>query len=101
MAHMSYTGGGSACSSDCSGGARIIEYTADGTELPSGFTVALGVTLASTDYAVSFYGVEDDVIVPIAWSFPWSGRTTSQFSARFAGDALTAGGVYLFEVVET
>jgi hypothetical protein len=62
--------------------------------------------MPSTDYRVSFFGVEDDVIVPAAWSFPWSGRTTTQFQARFSGSLadpsslLTAGAVYLFELVE-
>jgi hypothetical protein len=102
MPHMpSYIGSGSACDDgSCSGAPRIVEYTATGDELPSGFTVPVGTTMPSTDYRVSFYGVEDDVVVPAAWSFPWSGRTTTQFQARFAGDALTPGAVYLFELVE-
>jgi hypothetical protein len=78
----------------------MVEYTATGLESPAGFPVPIGANMPSTDYRVSFFGVEDDVIVPVAWSFPWSGRALSQFQARFTGDALTAGAVYLFEIVE-
>ncbi len=101
MSHMpSYGGSGSACSGSGSCGSRIIEYTATGAESPSGFVVPIGTTLAAADYHVQFFGVEDDVIVPLAWSFPTSGKTYSQFEARFAGDELTAGGVYKFQIVE-
>ncbi len=103
MSHMtSITGDGSECGDGgCSGGPRIVEYTATGSELPSGFTIPVGVTLASTDYSVAFFNVEDDIIAPAAWSFPWSGRTTTSFTARFTGDSLTAGGVYKFQIVES
>lgn len=102
MAHMPMYGeDGSSCSSSGScGGPRIVEYTATGSELPGGFTVPIGATLAAVDYHVSFFGVGADIIVPWAWSFPNASRTTSQFEARFTGDGLTAGGVYKFQIVE-
>lgn len=101
MSHMpAYGGSGSACSDTGScGGPRIVEYTASGSELTSGFTVPIGTTLASADYYVTFFGVESDIEVPIAWSFPTASKTTTQFEARFVG-ALTAAGVYLFQIVE-
>ncbi len=100
MSHMpSFSGSGSSCS-DGGCGARIVEYTATGSELPSGFTVPIGATLAAADYRVAFFSVEADIIVPIAWSFPTASKTTTQFEARFAGDGLSPGGLYLFEIVE-
>lgn len=101
MSHMPrYGSGGSGCSDSGSCGGRLVRYTATGSESPSGFTVPIGATLADTDYYPSFHSVEDDVIVPVAWSFPSGSKTTSQFQARFAGDALTAGAVYIFEISE-
>lgn len=99
MAHMDYSGGaGSSCASTCS--PRIVSYTATGAESPAGFTVPIGATLAAATYNVGFFGVVADVIVPLAWSFPTASKTTTQFQARFSGDALTAGGVYKFQIVE-
>jgi len=100
MSHMDYgSGDGVSCGATC-GGPRIVEYTADGTELPGGFVVPIDTTLAAADYHVTFFGVEADIITPVSWSFPASEQTTSQFEARFAGEGLTAGGVYKFQIVE-
>ncbi len=80
---------------------RTVEYVATGTESPAGFTVPIpGVDMGSVDYDIGFLGVEADIIVPWAWSFPVASQTVNQFQARFAGDALTAGGVYKFILVE-
>lgn len=101
MSHMPrYGAGGSSCADSGTCGSRIVEYTATGSESPSGFTVPIGATLAAADYRVAFFSVEADIIVPIAWSFPTASKTTTQFEARFAGDGLSAGGLYLFEIVE-
>ncbi len=101
MGHMAYTGDGVSCADGgCGTATRIVEYTADGTEIPGGFEVPIGATLSLATYSVAFFGVEADIIVPIAWSFPTAGKTTSLFEARFAGDALTVGGVYKFQIVE-
>jgi len=100
MSHMpSISGSGSACS-DATCGARIVSYTATGSEAPGGFVVPIGTTLAAATYNVAFFSVEDDIVVPIAWSFPTAGKTTTQFEARFSGDALSAGGTYFFQIVE-
>lgn len=88
------TGGGAG------GSPRIVSYTATGTELPGGFTVPIGETLTRATYTVGFFGVEADIIVPWAWSFPVASKTASRFQARFAGDGLTAGGIYYFQLVE-
>jgi hypothetical protein len=97
-----YGTGGVTCSSGCSGGPRIVEYVATGAELPAGFIVQIGATLADANYNVSFFGVDSDIFTPPSWSFPWGGYTTSQFQARFVdvGIPLTAGGLYKFQIVE-
>jgi hypothetical protein len=84
------------------GGAGVVcvPYTATGDEDPDGFTVSIGQTLAAADYNVSFFSVEEDIIVPIAWSFPTELKTTTQFGASFAGEALTEDGTYYFLIVE-
>lgn len=84
--------------SNTGSGVRVVAYEATGAESPSGFTVPIGATLASANYHVSFFSVEDGIIVPWAWSF--TAKTTTQFEARFSGDELTAGGFYFFEIVE-
>lgn len=102
MSHMNYgASDGDSCGDACGGGPRIVEYVATGSELPGGATIPIGTELAAADYRVAFWGVEADIIVPIAWSFPTAFKTTTQFQARFAGDGLTAGGTYYFQIVES
>ena len=102
MPHMIYSGGGSSCDDGGCGGTevRIISYTATGAESPAGFDVPIGVTLAADTYHVAFWGVEADVIVPWAWSFPTAGKEVTQFEVRFTGDGLTVGAVYKFQLIE-
>lgn len=101
MAHMNYgSGSGTTCADACGGGQRIVSYVATGAELPGGFNVPIGTTLALATYHVGFFGVVADIIVPIAWSFPTAGKTTSQFQVRFSGAGLTAGGAYYFQLKE-
>lgn len=104
MPHMNYTGGGESCSSgDCSGGPRIVEYIANGTEDPVGMTVPIGATLAAATYHVTFFGcTTDGATIPWAWVFLDADRTTSTFVAKFMGDdnSLTNGATYKFQIVE-
>lgn len=102
MSHMpAYGEGGSSCADSGScGGPRIVEYTATGAESPAGFTVPIGATLAAATYHVGFFGAAGADEVPWAWDFPSGSRTTTSFVAKFSGDALPAGAVYKFQIVE-
>ncbi len=81
---------------------RLIEYTATGSEGTS-FFVSIGATLDDDDYEVGFFGAKGAAIVPAAWDFPDAlagDRTTTQFRVLIP-DVLSAGDVFLFELVET
>jgi hypothetical protein len=100
MSHMPSMGGdGVACTGGSCGG-RIVSYVATGLEAPGGFIVPIGTIMPDATYHPSFFTVEADVIVPVAWSFPAASKTMTQFEARFAGDGLTAGATYYFELAE-
>lgn len=72
-------------------------YLATGTETGVGFTYTFPTPLADGNYYVGFYGAEGDIIVPATWAF--KNKTASGFTAMFAGDGLTVGGLYMFQVI--
>lgn len=97
--HMpTYGEDGDSCSGGSCGGTRIVEHEATGSELPGGFTVQIGATLANTDYHPGFLNAEGDVILPAGWWY--ASKTTTSFVAKFAGDSLTPGAIYRFQLVE-
>jgi hypothetical protein len=110
MSHMgSYGSNGSGCAdSGCSGGARIVTYTATGLEANSGldFFVPItdedgdAVTLASDDYEVGFFGIAGSTTLPMP-DFPTGvgDRTTTQFRVQ-VNVAPTVGDVWKFQIVE-
>lgn len=107
MSHMpSYGSAGSNCDSGCTGAPRLVPYTATGAEGVDFFVPIVDddgdpVTLADDEYEVGFFGARGAAMIPAVWDFPNAvagDRTQTQFRV-LVPDVLSAGDVFLFEIV--